>query len=156
MVAHTNSTYEDQQWLADSRVNAHITNQLENLQIQQPFQKAEDVAVGNDTGLAIENTGSTLLHTPNSSFKLKNVLHCSQASANRVSIQNFCLDNFSYFILTSSHYYVKDLQTHAILLKGKSENGLYPLRLGRNLHKETKTFTALIGIKTTSLVCILD
>jgi hypothetical protein len=38
MVAHTNSAYEEQQWLADSGANAHITNQLENLQIQQPFQ----------------------------------------------------------------------------------------------------------------------
>jgi hypothetical protein len=76
IVAHTNSAYEEQQWLADSGANAHITNQLDNLQIQQPFQQAEDVAMGNGTELVIENIGSTFFQTTNSSFKLENVLHC--------------------------------------------------------------------------------
>jgi hypothetical protein len=52
----------------------------------------------------------------------------------------------------SSHYFVKDLLTHKVLLEGKSENGLYPLQFGRSLHKGNKTFAALIGIRTTSLV----
>ncbi|XP_059441339.1 beta-glucosidase 17-like, partial [Corylus avellana] len=54
MVAHTNFTNEEQQWLTDSRANAPITNQLENLQIQQPFQQTEKVAIGKGTGLQIE------------------------------------------------------------------------------------------------------
>jgi hypothetical protein len=37
-------------------------------------------------------------------------------------------------------------------LEGRSENGLYPLQLGRNSHKGTKLFTAFVGIKTSSLV----
>jgi hypothetical protein len=37
MVAHTNAAYEEQNWLADSGANTHITHDLENLQIQQPF-----------------------------------------------------------------------------------------------------------------------
>jgi hypothetical protein len=69
-----------------------------------------------------------------------------------LEIIKFCKDNFCYFILTSSHLFVKDLLTHATLLKGRSENGLYPLKLGRNLHKENKTFTAFLEIRTTSLV----
>jgi hypothetical protein len=152
MVAHTNAAYEEPQWLADSGANAHITNSLENLNIQQPFQHNEEVAVGNGTGLAIENIGSSLLHTSNSSFKLQNILHCPQASANLLSIQKFCLDNCCYFILTSSHYFVKDLKTHALLLEGKSEHGLYPIRFGGKLHRTSKTFTALLGIRTTSLM----
>jgi transposase InsO family protein len=128
------------------------TNALENLHIQQPFQHNDEVAVGNGTGLTIESTGSSLIHTPTSSFQLNNILHCPQASANLLSIQKFCLDNSCYFILTSSHYFVKDLRTHVTLLEGKSENGLYPLRFEGNLHKGTKTFTALLGIRTTSLM----
>jgi len=31
MIAHTNTTIEEQEWLADSRANAHVTNELENL-----------------------------------------------------------------------------------------------------------------------------
>ena len=76
MITHTNSDYEEQQWLANSGANAHITNQLENLQIQQPFQQKEEVAVNNGIKLQIENTGLALLHTPYSSFKMTNILHC--------------------------------------------------------------------------------
>ena len=63
MVAHTNSAYEEQQWLADSGANAHITNQLDNLQIQQPFQQKKEEAACNGTGIQIENTSSTLFHS---------------------------------------------------------------------------------------------
>lgn len=76
MVAQSNSAYEEQQWLANSGANTHIINQLENLQIKQPFQQGEEVAVGNGTSLTIENTGSSLLHSPNSAFQHKDVLHC--------------------------------------------------------------------------------
>jgi hypothetical protein len=37
-------------------------------------------------------------------------------------------------------------------LEGRSEDGLYLLQLGTIPHRGTKTFTALIGIRTTSLV----
>jgi hypothetical protein len=85
-------------------------------------------------------------------FKLNNIMHCPKASANLLSIQKLCIDNCCYFILTSSHYYLNDLLTHATLLEGRSENGLYPLRLRGNLHKNTKTFVAFLGIRTISLI----
>jgi hypothetical protein len=117
------------------------------------------VAVSSGIGIQIENTGSTLFHTPHSSFKMSNILHCPgltlfhtphssfkmsnilhcpQASANLLSIQKFCKDNFCYFILISSNYFIKDLLTHATLLEGRSENGSYPLKLGRNLTKKIR------------------
>jgi hypothetical protein len=130
MAAQTNATFEDQPWFADSGANTHITNDLENLSIQQPFQFDDTVAVGNGAGLTIENIGSsTLQSSSNSPFHLNKVLHCPQATANLLSIQRFCLDNDCYFILTAHYFYVKDYQTHAVLLEGRSENGLYPLRL---------------------------
>jgi hypothetical protein len=46
MVAHTNAAYEEQNWLADSGANTLITHDLENLQVQQPFQQVDDVTVG--------------------------------------------------------------------------------------------------------------
>jgi transposase InsO family protein len=152
MVAQSNSVYEDQEWYADSAANAHITHNLENLHIQQPFQSNDAVGVGNGTALAIAHSGSAILHSPHTKFKLQNVLHCPQAAANLVSIQRFCLDNECYFILTATHYYIIDLQTQTLLLEGKSENGMYPLRFGKKLQEGSKGFTALLGIKTNSLV----
>jgi hypothetical protein len=96
MVAQTNTNYEEQEWYADSVANAHITNTLDNLTIQQPFQKNDAVAVGNGTGLAIENSGSSILQSSSSSFHLKNILHYPQASANLLFIQKFCVDNLCY------------------------------------------------------------
>jgi hypothetical protein len=95
--------------LADNGANAHITNELENLQIQQPFQNDETVAMGNGAGLSIENTGSSILFSSsNNKFALTNVLHCPNSMANLLSIQHFCLNNDCYFILTAHHFCVKD------------------------------------------------
>ncbi|XP_059431594.1 uncharacterized protein LOC132165108 [Corylus avellana] len=70
MVAQTNAAINDQEWFADSGANANITNNLENLNIQQPFEANETVEVGNGSGLTINNDGSALLHTPKSHFHL--------------------------------------------------------------------------------------
>jgi len=150
MVAQSNAVYDDQ-WYADSGANVHITNELENLSIKQPFHQEDTVAVGNGAGLAIENTGSTTLSTLHYKFHLHNVLHCPTASANLLSIQKFCADNFCYFILTSTHFFIKDLKTHVTLLEGRSENGLYPIRLPRNSPKYLQAFSAMFGIKTSTL-----
>jgi len=149
MVAHLNNTHDDQQWFADSGANSHITNELENLSLQQqPFPGNETVAVSNGGGLAIENTGSAILHSPHSDFHLKNILHCPHAAAKLLSIQKFCQDNDCYFVLTSTHFFVKDLQTHAILLAGRSENGLYPLRFKNASSKFKPLLTAFLGLRT--------
>jgi len=148
MVAHINNSLEDQQWFADSGANSHITNELENLTLQQqPFQGQETVAVGNGGGLAIENTGSAILHSPHSNFHLNNILHCPQAATEMLSIQKFCQDNACYFLLTSTHFFVKDLRTHAILLAGRSENGMYPLRFKSASSKTFPLFTAFLGLR---------
>jgi transposase InsO family protein len=153
MVAQTNSTFEEKPWFADSGANAHITRDLENLSIQpQPFQGPESVAVGNGASLTIEHTGSTIFHSPSIPFYLKHVLHCPTATANLLSIQKFCQDNNCYFVLTSSHYFVKDLRTHALLLEGKSENGLYPLKLQRTSSKNAPVFSVFLGIKASTLM----
>jgi hypothetical protein len=105
MVAQTNATLDDQ-WFADSGANVHITNELENLSVQQPFQNDDTVAVGNGAGLTIEHIGSSTLNSPLSlnSFHLKNVLHCPNATANLLSIQSFCHDNSCYFIFTANYF----------------------------------------------------
>lgn len=153
MVAHTNSSLENQQWLANSGANAYITGDINNLQDQQPFLNINAVTIGNGINLTIKHTGSTLLHSLNFPLHLKNILHCPKASSNLLSIQKLYVDNSCYFILIAFHFFVKDLRTHSILLEGKRENGLYPLLLGKNNLPRAKTSTAFLGIKTSSLMC---
>jgi hypothetical protein len=110
MVAQ-NTTFDDSKWFAYSGAIAHITNDLETLSIQQPFEGTETVAVNNGSNLTINNSGSTLVHTSHSPFKLNNVLHFPKASAQLLSIQPFCKDNDCFFILIDSHFFVKDNRT---------------------------------------------
>jgi hypothetical protein len=156
MVAQTNNTLEEQEWLTDSGANTHVTNELDNLNIQQPFQGRDSVTVGNGAGLAIENTGSSSLIPLNSKFQtefcLNNIQHCLKASTNLLSIQKFCHNNHCCFKLTSTHFFVKNIRTRAILLAGKSKDGLYPLRFKRAFSNNKCIFTATLGLKTTPSV----
>jgi hypothetical protein len=152
IVADSNSAPANDPWYADSAANQHITANLENLSLQQPCLGSEDVVVGNGTGLRIQHTGAMVFHTPQSSFHLSKVLHCPQAYANLLSINQFCLDNNCFFILTGSQYFVKDNHTGLTLLEGRSEGGLYPIQLKSFSVNKQHTLTALLGFKTSAAV----
>jgi hypothetical protein len=61
--------------VVDSAANNHITTDLENLSIQQPYNGTENVTVGNGSILPITHIGSTSFKTPNSFLHLKDILH---------------------------------------------------------------------------------
>jgi len=152
MVATSNSETANDPWYADNATNQHITANLEQLSLQQPYLGSKDVAVGNGTGLRIQNTGSMVFHTPQSSFHLSKVLHCPQAYANLLSINQFCQDNACFFVLNGSHYFVKDNRTGLTLLEGQSEGGLYPIQLKSFSVNKQHALTALLGVKTSAAV----
>jgi len=152
MVANSNSAPANDPWYADSAANQHISANLENLSLQQPYLGFEDTAVGNGTGLRILHTGSMVFHTPQSSFHLSKVLHCSQAYANLLSINQFSLNNNCFFILTGSQYFVKDNCTGLTLLEGRSEGGLYPIQPKSFSVNKQHALTALLGVKTFAAV----
>jgi hypothetical protein len=95
--------------------NAHITADLDKLSLQQPFNGQDTVAVGNGSGLQIQNTGSTFFQTPHSKLLFTRVLHCPHVVVNLLSINRFCLDNDCFFILIGTHFLIKaksDGQNH--------------------------------------------
>jgi hypothetical protein len=71
MVSHFNAISEEEDWLADSGANNHITTNLENLSLNQPHNGTESVSVGNGGGLLITHTSSTSFHTPNAFYILR-------------------------------------------------------------------------------------
>jgi hypothetical protein len=129
MVTQSNGLCKEDDWLVDNGANNHITANLENLSIQQPYNGGEAVTVGNGGGLSITHTGFTSFHTPKSTLYLKNILCCPNASANLLSIQKFYEDNNCFFKLTNTYFLVKDNLTGEILLQVPSEGGLYPVHL---------------------------
>lgn len=58
MIAKNDSDH-DQTWLADSGANHHIIDDVNNLEINEPYHGGEEVSVGNGSGLFIAHTGSS-------------------------------------------------------------------------------------------------
>lgn len=52
-----------------------------------------------------------------------------------------------FFILTDSHYFIKDSSTGVTILEGQSEGGLYPQWLQHFSLNKQPTLVALIGVK---------
>jgi hypothetical protein len=146
LAAHTHDDVDPEQpWYLDSGANHHITSKLENLSLQQPYKGDENVTVGNGGGLQIENTGSSLVSTSKSKFRLHNILHCPHASSNLLSIQKFCRDNHCFFILIATCFVIKDMFTKDILLQGPSEAGLYPIYLKQLQSNKVKSKAAFLS-----------
>jgi hypothetical protein len=143
MVAQTNVMHEDDLWYADSGANNHIINDVANLSLHEPYGGEESVAIGNDSRLPIQNTSSLILQTPLSPFNLNCVIHYPTTMANLLSINQFCLDNDCFFILTNSHYFVKDNKTGTTLLESLSEDGLYHIHIKKTFVSKCHAHIAL-------------
>jgi hypothetical protein len=76
MVAIINAEFLNCQWLVDNSANAHVTNNVENLDSKRPFDGNETVGEGNGAGLSIKHTSSSIVHSHNNRFLLKNIIHC--------------------------------------------------------------------------------
>jgi len=53
MTAQVNEEFANQDWLADSGANTHVTAESSNLTNAQPFDGSDTVGVGNGVGLHI-------------------------------------------------------------------------------------------------------
>ena len=62
-------------WLLDSGATRHLTTDLNNLALHQPYTGGEEVTIADGTGLPITHTGYALLPTPHRSLKLRDVLY---------------------------------------------------------------------------------
>jgi len=147
MVAQNSVQPEDSTWYADSGANHHLTPTLENLHLHEPYTGSDTIAVGNGSGLQITNTGSLTLTTDNAKLHMSRVFHCPQAIANLLSINQFYKENQCFFILTDTHYSIKDKLTSLTLLQGKSEGGLYPINTSKVVLPKTRLLSAMLGVK---------
>ena len=60
--------------LLDIGASHHVTVDLNNLNIRQPYKGPDDIIIGDGSGLHITHTGNSTLSTPSNSSSLSNVL----------------------------------------------------------------------------------
>jgi hypothetical protein len=117
----------DLNWYPDTGSTNHLTNDLSNLTIRaDAYHGPDQIRVGNGQGLEIRHTGLASLSTPTRFFKLPHLLHVPHIQKNLISVHQFTNDNHVFIEFHPSVFYVKDLRTGTLLLKGPSRGGLYP------------------------------
>jgi len=114
-------------WFPNTGANQHITPDLATLTASEPYLDNDNLHVGDGKGLPISHLGHTKIYTLHHSFTLSNVLHVPAITKPLLSVQKFCLDNNVYLEFHPRVFYVKDLNTHEVLLLGQSKDGLYVL-----------------------------
>jgi hypothetical protein len=73
--------------------------------------------------------GSYSINTATRPLTLQNVLHVPEIAKHLLSVHKLARDNHVFFEFHSYHFFIKDITTRQVLLAGKSEVGLYPIKL---------------------------
>ena len=65
--------YNPNAWLLDSGATHHLTYDLNNLALHQPYTGGDEVAIADGSGLKITHIGSASIHTNSKSLVLKDI-----------------------------------------------------------------------------------
>nr|DAD45035.1 TPA_asm: hypothetical protein HUJ06_003265 [Nelumbo nucifera] len=134
-------------WLLDSGGSHHVTSDLSNLSLHNPYQGTDDVMIGDGSGLQITHTGSTTIPTSSRTITLHNVLCVPSMKKNLISIYQLCINNHVSIEFSPSTFHVKDLNTGAILLMGQPKDGVYEWPASSS---SSSPLLAFSSVKTTS------
>mgnify|MGYP003702400771 CR=1 FL=1 len=85
--------YDSSNWYLDSATFDHMTHDLSQLSLHQPYQGTDHITVGNGNSIPILHTGKDILPTPHHTFKLNKFLPTPIAS-NLVSVHKLTNDNY--------------------------------------------------------------
>jgi hypothetical protein len=127
-VATTHSYKADSNWYSDTGATDHITSDLDRLAVRECYNGSDQVQVGNGAGLRILHTGHSLINTATRPLVLRNILHVPNIFKHLLSVHKFSHDNDVFFEYHSWHCSLKDRQSRKVLLEGRCESGLYPIK----------------------------
>lgn len=83
-------------WLMDSGATYHMTSDLSNLVLHQPYHGDDSLFRGDDSGLSITYTGSLSFPSSNRNLSLHNVLCVPHIHKNLIFVYRLCNTNKVY------------------------------------------------------------
>ena len=127
MATGSQYTQSNDSWVSDTGTTDHLTANIGNLSMQQPYKGNNHVTVGNGQALPINNIGNGILKTPLFNFNLRNIRHVPRIASNLLSIHKLAKDNNCRCRFDADYFCIQYLHLGRVLNKGLSENGLYPI-----------------------------
>ncbi|KAG7582826.1 Integrase catalytic core [Arabidopsis suecica] len=112
-------------WLMDSGATHHMTSDLNNLAMHQPYSGDDSVLIGDGSGLSITHTGSLSLPSTSRNLTLNSVLCVPNIQKNLISVYRLCNANKVSVEFFPAHFQVKDLSSGVPLIQGKTKDELY-------------------------------
>ncbi|KAH9779181.1 retrovirus-related pol polyprotein from transposon RE2 [Citrus sinensis] len=147
----------DTNWYLDSGATHHLTNDMRNMNMAEPFAGTSKLVIGNGVGLFITHTGSAVLRMQSSinhfDLKLNNILLVPKITKNLISISKLTRDNDVVVEFTNDFYFVKDksmpskssdflynsLQVYHILVPNSNQNPLEVAPADTDSHASSST-----------------
>lgn len=136
-------------WLLDSGASHHMTSDLSNLAMHNPYSGGDDVLLGDGSGLQISHSGSLSLPSYTKPFFLNNVLCVPSLEKNLLSVFQLCTTNGVSVTFTPTYFQVRDLQTGTLRLVGTPKGGTYQWPKTTSLHPPSLAFASAVKTSLT-------
>ncbi|XP_010485017.1 PREDICTED: uncharacterized protein LOC104763328 [Camelina sativa] len=112
-------------WVLESGATHHMTSDLQNLALHQPYNGDNSIVIGDGSALKITHTGSIPLSYPSGQLRLNNVFFVPHLHKNLISVYRLCNSNKVTVEFSPTSFQVKDLKTWTPLLQGRTKGELY-------------------------------
>lgn len=109
----------------NTRATNHMTRDMADLGMVTTFEGDQKITVGSGECFPVKNTVFSSIKTQSKPLQLFTVLHVLELTTSLVSVYTLCKDNNCYVILDEFAFWVHDKATKTILMRGKSNGGLY-------------------------------
>lgn len=144
----------DNNWYLDSGATHHLTNDVNNMHVNEAYSGTSKLFVGNGASLCITHIGHVVLKLKNSitspTITLNNILLVPQITKNLISISQLTKDNNVVVEFIDKFCFVKDKVKNLIMLQGKAEKGLYKLLLvsSKTIIPSTTFQSHVVGVES--------
>ncbi|MGZ5510499.1 MAG: reverse transcriptase domain-containing protein [Nitrososphaeraceae archaeon] len=134
----TENVIESSEWVYDSGLTRHTTNQLENLVHTQKVKPFNMISAMKQIK-TINTVGKAQL---SSRIELRDVAYLPGSAANLISISKICDSDYQVLFTKKGVYVIEPIEIRrlTVIMEGKRKGGLYVYNADSTPHQENKTF----------------